>query len=149
MCVSEAGRDEGTPIMAVRKEDAVAQHIDHQGLEAIGDFIETKARLVWREREAMPGHRRDNNRERVGWRAAEPRRMRQARDELVILVERPGPTMRQEQRLWICALSLLVDEVEIDATDRHPELTKRIELSFVLPPVIGSRFRVVPQSEVR
>ena len=137
MCVSEAGRDEGTPIMAVRKEGAVAQHIDHQGLEAIGDLIETETRLVWCEREAMPGHRGDDNRERVGWRAAEPRWMRQARDELVILVERPGPAVRQQQRLCRCALSLLVDEVEIDATDRHLELTKGIQLRFVPPPVVA------------
>ena len=85
----------------------------------------------------MTWHRRNDDREGMIRRSAVARWMSQAGNELVILVERPGLAVRQQQRLWSCALSLLVDEVEIDATDRHLELTKRIQLRFVPPPVVA------------
>jgi hypothetical protein len=62
--------------------------------------------------------------------------MREQRDELVEFDERAGPAMREQQRQGCPALSLLVDEVEINAIDRHGEVMEAIEHRLLCTPVV-------------
>jgi hypothetical protein len=43
--------------------------------------------------------------------------------------------MDQEEPQWVRPDASLVDEVEIDPLERHPELIERVQLRFLRPPV--------------
>ena len=138
MRVAEACRNEGPPIMTVSREGSVPEDVDHQRLQIVSDLVQSEARLVFPKREAVTRHRRRDDGECVVWRSAIPRRVRQAGNELVILVERARPTVGQEQRARVGAFAVLADVMKLTRADRYLELLEQVDLRFLHAPVVRS-----------
>jgi len=49
MRVAQACRNEGAPVMTMSREGLVPEDVDHQRLHAVGDLVQSEARLVFPE----------------------------------------------------------------------------------------------------
>ena len=103
----------------------IAQGAVHQLGHAVGDFLDAKARLPGFEGQAIAGKRRRHDGERVRGIAAETRRVRQARDQLEELEDRARPAVQQQQRARGRSLAGDMQEMEVDAAERHLKLRER------------------------
>src|SRR5262249_52639783 len=128
--------DERPPIAALRREAPVAEDVGHQRREHVGDLDDAEAWLVRPERERVAGQRGRHDGERIGRIAAEPRGVGEHRDDALELHDRPGPSVREEERQRVGPDAWLVDEVNVDAGDRRRELTEAIQGRFVGPPIV-------------
>src|SRR5262249_3262105 len=106
--------DKATPIAALDTKAPVAEHIPHQHREEIGDLLDSEPSLSGLEGKRISGQRRRNDGELL----------RQQPNQLVEFKHRSRPAVRDEQRQRIGASSRLVDEVQIDAANRHRKLAK-------------------------
>ena len=117
------------------REARVAEHVGHERGEGVGDLGRRRSAAGPAEREAVAGQRRRDHRERVGRVAAEARRVGQQREDLVELPDRARPAVREQQRHRVRTAALLVDEVQVDAAERHRELSEGVEPRLVRAPV--------------
>jgi hypothetical protein len=134
--VCESADDVAAPVAALSGESRITEDLGHQSREEIGHLDDAKTPLAWLEREREAGKRRGDDREEgVRWVTAEPRRIGEPWDELVQLPHGSRPAMDEEERKWVRADPWLVDEVEVDPVERHPELSERVQLRLLRPPV--------------
>ena len=98
VCDAEPGGDEAAPIAALGGEPAIAEDVRHERRERVGDLRDAEARLAGREGEAVARQGRRHHGEGVTGVATEARRVRQHRDDLVELADRPRPTVGEKQR---------------------------------------------------
>jgi hypothetical protein len=119
----------------LRSEALVAQHIGHEAREDIGNPFYTEALLSRSEGKAVAWQRGRYDSESIGRISAEARRVGEQGDDLVELEHRARPAVREQQRHRRRALTLLVNEVHIDAGQGHGELRERIELGLLRAPV--------------
>ncbi len=122
--------------MTMGAKRPVAQDLGHQPVKGVGNLAQAEAALVGLKRETKAGDRRCYDGEGVTGVAPVPRRMRQQRNEPLKFNDRARPTVRQQQWERRVALPPFVDEMQIDAIDRHLELLQTIECAFVGAPVI-------------
>ena len=123
--VAQARGDEAAPVAALRAEARVAQDVGHQLGESVGDLLDAEARLAGLERQRVAGKRRRDDAEVLG----------KQRDQLEELDDRAGPAVRNEQRHGVRSPARLVDEVQLDAADRHAELAKAVDARFLRAPI--------------
>ena len=134
---AQVRRHEGAPVTALRGEARVAEHVGHERGEEVGHLRHAEARLVRLERERVARQRRRDDGERVSRIAAEARRIGQHRDQPPEFDDRARPAVREQQRHRARPHPGLVDEVQVDAAQRHGELPARVELHLLRAPVVA------------
>src|SRR6267142_4189881 len=134
MLPSQNGRNETAPIAALRSEALVTEDLGHQLRERIGDVFDAEALLPGLEGERVAGKRRRDDGEVLG----------KQRDQLEELDDRARPAVRKEERHGVRSPARLVDEVQLDAADRHAELAKAVDARLLRAP-IEARLPVVNQ----
>ncbi len=136
--VSHDRGDEAAPVAALHAEALVAEHVRHQLRIDVGDVLNAEPLLPRLERQRVARQRRRDNREMFG----------EQRDQLVELEHRSGPAVGDQQRHGVGLARRLVDEMQVDAADRHRELPEAVELGFpgapveACAPVVGKLLRV-------
>src|SRR2546425_8065499 len=120
----EARADERAPVAALHREALVAQ-ARHQLGKTLGDLFDAEARLAGLERERVARQRWRHYGEVLG----------QERDQFQKLDDRPRPAVREQERHGIYPTARLVDEVQLDAVQRHGELPQAVDARFVRAPV--------------
>src|ERR1700730_13049124 len=135
MGVAEARGGDGTPIAALHGKAGVAQGVAHQLGRAVGDLFDAEARLPGFEGQSIARERGCDDGERIRGIATEPRRVSQPRDQLEELEDRTRPPVHQQERAWRRPFAGYVQEVEIDAAQRHLVLREGIEPRLLGPPI--------------
>ena len=132
----QVGRDQRAPVGAVRGKSRIAQPF-HELHPKPGGAPEIDAGLAQRRGESVARQGRHHHVEGIGGIAAVCAGIAEGTDHLVILPERPGPTVREDQRLGIGTLAAHVDEVDRHAVDLGAELRIGVDCAFVLAPVVA------------
>ena len=130
--------DERPPVAALGAVARVAE-ARHELVKHGADRRQGAARLVLAERQRVPRQRGHDDGEGVRGVAAVRRRVGQQRNQLQEFEHRPGPAVRQQQRLRVRAAALDVQEVHVDAVDARHELRPRVERGLGPAPVVGVR----------
>src|SRR3977135_1360305 len=112
MLPSQNGRNETAPIAALRSEALVTEDLSHQLRERIGDVFHAEALLPGLEGALVGGKRRRPHGEVRG----------EERNDRVEFDDRARPAVRKEERHGVRSPARLVDEMQLDAPDRHAEL---------------------------
>jgi len=123
--------------MAMGPKRPEAEHVGHQPAECVGNLAQVETTLVGAKRETIAGHGRGDHGECIAGIAAGRGGMRQERNELVKFNDRTRPAVGQQQRQWRVALTLLVNEVQLDAIDRHGEVAELVERCLLAAPVVS------------
>ncbi len=90
-------------------------------------------------REPITGDRRDHDVEGVLRAASEGRGVGERADELDLLEDRAGPSVRDDDRQRALVLRTHVDEVDVESVDLGDELGQGVELRLALAPVVVRR----------
>ena len=115
-----------TPIPALRHELRVSEapHQHDPGTRDVGGVPAGRGRLAGK---AVARHRRDHHVEGVRRRPAVCRGIGQRIDDLQLLDDRAGPTVRDDQRQGIWEFRPNVDELNVEPVDRGHELREGIQ----------------------
>ena len=127
------------PSRLLGRRSGVAEHVRHEVRAAIGHGLDAESPLAGLEREGVAGQRRRDDGEGVGWVAAEAGRVGQARDQLEELEHGAGPAVREQQRQGGRPLARRVNEVQVDALQRHLVLREGVEPRLLRAPVEAVR----------
>ncbi len=84
----------------------------------------------------MTRQRGNHQVERVGGARAMCGGIRERLDDLQLLDDRPGPSVRDDQRQRVLVLGPDVDEVDVEPVDLGDELRQRVEPRLARPPVV-------------
>src|SRR5215213_4758668 len=109
----------------------VAEHAGHGLREDIRALDEAQSLLEGPKREPVAGQRRDDDAE-----AAALTGVRKRVNDLVELPHRAWPAVEKQDRYGIVAVCPLVDEVQIDALQRHAVLLEVVQLRLLRTPVV-------------
>ena len=90
-------------------------------------------------REAVAGHRRNHQVERIRCAAAMRGGIGQRVDDLHLLDDRSGPSVRDDERQRVLVLRTDVDEVNVQPVDLGDELRHSVQLRLDLAPVVVRR----------
>ena len=143
-------RDLSTYVAALRDVSRVSQAL-HQldpGARHAGVIPAGRGRLA---REPITGDRRDYDVEGVLRAASEGRGVGERADELDLLEDRTGPSVRDDDRQRAFMRRTHVDEVDVEPVDLGGELRQGVELRLALAPVVLRRpvAREVPERRER
>ena len=108
--------DRGAPVAALGDIAGVAQAL-HQLRPGAGDAIRIPAPVLRLSGEAVAGHRRDHEMKRVGCARAMRRGIGERIDDLQLLDDRAGPSVRHDERQRIFMPRTNVNEMDVDAVD--------------------------------
>ena len=104
-----------------------------------GDAADVPAGLRRLGREAVAGHGRQHDVERVRGGAAVRGQVGERADDLEQLEDRTGPAVRDDQRQRACVRRLHVDEVDVFPVDLGGELRQRVRPRLARAPVVLGR----------
>ena len=127
--------DDRAPVAALRAIPRVSEAL-HQLDIRIGDADGIPARRRRLAREAVAGHRRNHEVKRVRRAAAMRRGIGQRPDDLHLLDDRSGPSMRHEERQRILMLRADMNEMDVQSVDIGDEVRQGVELRLDLSPVV-------------
>jgi hypothetical protein len=131
-------RDLSAHVAALRDVSRVPQapHQHDPGARHAGMIPAGRRRLA---REPITGDRRDHDVEGVLRAAAEGRGVGERADELDLLEDRAGPSVRDDDGQRALVLRTHVDEVDVEPVDLGGELGQGVELRLALAPVVVRR----------
>ena len=121
----------------MRAVPGVAQTLGQDGVQGHGGTVVAEAGRGGPAREAEARQGRDHHVEGVGRVRPVAGGVGQQRDELGHLGEAAGPAVHQHDGEGVGARARLVDEVEVDAVHRGPELGELVEARLDGPPVVA------------
>ena len=133
-------RDERAPVAALRDVLVVSEALHQHGPGArdLGGVpaVIGRGRLA---RIAVARHRRDHQMEGVRCLPAVRRGIREGIDDLQLLEDRAGPSVRDDERQRVFVLRTHVDEVNVEAVDLGHEVGQGLQLRLALAPVVVRR----------
>ena len=126
----------GAPVAALGDVAGVPEAL-HQLSPGASDAVGTPAPVLRTAREAVAGHRRDHEMEGVRCACAVRRGIGERIDDLQLLDDRAGPSVRHDERQRVLVLRADVDEVNVDSVDLGQEHGERVQPRLHLAPVVG------------
>ena len=145
---ADLGRDQRAGVVA-RGAVALVAEATHQLDPRGGDPVVVPASLAGRAREAVAGHRRDDEVERVGRVAAVRPRVAERAGDVEELEDRAGPAVGHDQRQGVRLGGADVEEVDVLAVDLGRELGERVDPGLGRAPVVLVDPVVVERPDVR
>ena len=130
--------DDRAPIAALRHELRVPEAL-HQHDPGTRDVLGIPAGGGRLAREAVAGHRRNHQVERVRCAAAMCGGIGERFDDLHLLDDRSGPSVRDDERQRVLVLRANVDEVNVEAVDLGDEVRHGVQFRLDLAPVVVGR----------
>src|SRR5215467_4484873 len=126
--------DDGPVIPASRDKLLVAQHPGHQSGKEVGVGVITKGHTIRKTRTGDRGYDHVEGRVRV---TAIFGRISEPINHFMVAIERIGKPVEQEQWGRVGSFATFVNEMDAYPINFRFELSKAIERSFVLAPVIA------------
>src|SRR5579859_7564263 len=125
-------------IPAVRSKMIVAQTLRHQTCPQVGNASSGQAWLRGRIGKAVTRQRRYDHVEGIRRIAAMTARIGQEGDDLVHLVERSRPAVRDDDRHWMGATASLMDEVNMKPVYLSAKVRKNVDGPLLAAPIEGT-----------
>ena len=126
------------PVSALSDVACVAEPL-HEHVPRTADALHSPAGLGRSRREAVARQRRNHDVEGVLRPAAIRGRIGERTDGLDLLEDRPGPSVRDDQRQRVRVAGAHVDEVDVHPVDGGLELREGVQFRLALAPVIIRR----------
>ena len=127
--------DDRTPVASLRREARVSEAL-HQHRPGPCDVLRIPAGRGRLPGKPEPGERRDHQMKRVRRARAVRRRIGQRIDDLQLLDDRAGPSVRDDERQRILVLRANVDEMNVQAVDLGDEVRQGVQSLLAPAPVV-------------
>src|ERR671910_43497 len=123
------------PIAALGDVAVVSQAL-HQLRPGTRDVLRAPAGAGWLAGESVARHRRNHQMESVRCARAMCRRIGQGIDDLQLLDDRAGPSVRDDERQRILMVRTNVNEMDVQPVDLGDEVREGLQLLLALAPVV-------------